>query len=110
MPPKGSKRSRNVQLSKARERKQSKCDDEGSDLEEEVPTFSDYDSDEDETFDPAVEELDEDAVMQVHVEEWLSTLDRDDVMSLTLYRPNDAKKKKIAGKKKKKKSRSLGGI
>ena len=84
MPPKGSKRSRNVQLSKARERKQSKCDDEGSDLEEEVPTFSDYDSDEDETFDPAVEELDEDAAMQVHVEEWLSTLDRDDVMSLTL--------------------------
>ena len=76
MPPKGSKRRRNVQLSKARESKKSKCDDEGS--EEEVPTctFSHYDSDEDETFDPAVEELDEDAAMQVHVEEWLSTLDQ----------------------------------
>ena len=53
-------------------------------MDDEIPTFSDYDSDEDETFNPAMEKLDGDAAMEIHVEEWLSTLHRDDIMSLTL--------------------------
>ena len=88
MPPKGIKRERAVQLSKARESKRSKlADGEGSSrdgLEEEIPTFSDYDSAEDETFSPSTEELDEDAAMKLHVEDWLNSLHRDDIMTFTL--------------------------
>ena len=50
-----------------------KSDDEQSnlsdDLDDEIPSFSDYNSDEDETFNPAMEKLDEDAAMEIHVEE-----------------------------------------
>ena len=83
MAPKGSKRKRSIQLSKARESKRRKSDNEESnlseDLDDEIPTFSDYDSDKDKTFNPAMEKLDEDAAMEIHVEEWLSTLHRDDI-------------------------------
>ena len=82
MAPKESKRKRSIQLSKARESKRRKSDDEESnlsdDLDDEIPTFSDYNSDEDDTFNAAIEKLDEDAAMEIHVEEWLSTLHRDD--------------------------------
>ena len=50
-----------------------KSDDEQSnlsdDLDDEIPSFSDYNWDEDETFNPAMEKLDEDAAMEIHVEE-----------------------------------------
>ena len=37
-----------------------------------------YNSDEDDTYNAAIEKLDEDAAMEIHVEEWLSTLHQDD--------------------------------
>ena len=64
MAPKSSKK-RSIQMCKARENKRRNCDDEESDdLDDEIPTFSE---DEDETFNPAIEKLDEDAAMEIHV-------------------------------------------
>ena len=65
------RKKRSIQMCKTRESKRRNCDDEESnlsdDLDDEIPTCSDYDSDEDETFNPAIEKLDEDAAMEIHV-------------------------------------------
>ena len=52
--------------------------------EEVVPTYSDYDSEQDCDYDPEVEVLEEDAAIHLQAEEWVGDLERDDVMSLTL--------------------------
>ena len=49
-----------------------------------IPTFSDYESEEDVTYDPNNDQLDEEQAIFVHAKEWVQCLHRDDVMSLTL--------------------------
>ena len=49
-----------------------------------IPTFSDYESEEDVTYDPNTDQLDEEQAIHVHAKEWVQCLHRDDVMSLTL--------------------------
>ena len=52
--------------------------------EEIIPSFSDYNSNEDDDYIPKADELDEDAVIQVNAKEWVDSLNRDDLMCLTL--------------------------
>ena len=79
--PKERKKRRCVQLSKVTESKMSKCDDEKSDLSDDL---------EDEILTMKMKlsvlslRLDEVAAMQIHIEEWLYTLHRDDIMSSIL--------------------------
>ena len=49
-----------------------------------IPTFSDYESEEDVTYDPNTDQLAEEQAIHVHAKEWVQYLQRDDLMSLTL--------------------------
>jgi len=49
---------------------------------ETIPTFSDYDSEEDSTFDPEEEDFDEVSI-HTYSQEWVEPLDRDDILSLS---------------------------
>ena len=51
---------------------------------EEIPTFIDYESEEDATYDPNNDQLDKEQAISLHAKEWVECLHRDDVMSLTL--------------------------
>ena len=51
---------------------------------EEIPTYSDYESEENATYDPNNDQLDEEQAIPLHAKEWVQCLHRDDVMSLTL--------------------------
>lgn len=56
------------------------------DSEEDIATlnFSDYESEEDVTYDPNNDNLDEEQAISLHAKEWVECLHRDDMMSLTL--------------------------
>ena len=53
------------------------------DHSEGIPTFSDYDS-HDEEYEPCIEALSESELIHCHVKEWIDSLSRDDLMSLSL--------------------------
>ncbi len=53
-------------------------------LGETIPTFSDYESDEDSSFDPEGEEYDEVSSVHVYAQEWVESLSRDDLLSLSI--------------------------
>ena len=56
----------------------------GATTEEIIPTFSDYDSQDDEEYTSPGETATEDELIHGHAKDWISSLDRDDVMSLSL--------------------------
>ena len=56
--------------------------------QEEVTSLTDYQSSEDESYEPSIEDIEEDAAVQLHADEWLNSLQRGDIMSLTLLLHN----------------------
>jgi len=50
-----------------------------------IPNFSDYESDEDPTYDIDAEVLEEHQSKSLQGKEWMQCLHRDDIMSLTLF-------------------------
>lgn len=55
------------------------------DQEDVIPTFSDYESDEDSTYNPLTEDLDEEVAIHQHACEWVESLHCDDIMSLMIF-------------------------
>ena len=49
-----------------------------------LENLEDYDTEQDEEYDPETEEFDEESSIQTHAHEWADSLCRDDLMSLTL--------------------------
>ena len=49
-----------------------------------IPSFSDYDSEDDSTFDPEEEDFDEEVNIDTYSQEWIESLDRDDLLSLSI--------------------------
>ena len=84
--PKRGKRARQLQC--ARNAKRSRDDSEREADQEELEfslcSFSDYNSESDEIFDPEHEVLDEEEAIKKHATEWVLTLSRDDLMSLCI--------------------------
>ena len=84
--PKRGKRARQFQC--ARDAKRSRDDSEREADQEELEfslcSFSDYNSESDEIFDPEHEVLDEEEAIKKHATEWVLTLSRDDLMSLCI--------------------------
>ena len=90
MPPKGSKRKRIIQLLSARNSKRNKAvpfTNVPEFTQEEVTSLSDYQSSDDELYEPLIEDM-EDAGVRLHVDEWLNSLHRGDIMSLTFLLHN----------------------
>ena len=50
--------------------------------------MTDYQSSEDKWYEPSIEDMEEDAAVQLHADEWLNSLHRGDIMSLTLLLHN----------------------
>ena len=87
MTPKGSKRKSIIHLLNARNSKRNKAVSSANEREftqEEVTSFIDYQSSEDESYEPSIEDMEEDAAVRLHTDEWLIILHRSDIMSLTL--------------------------
>ena len=89
MPPKSK---RKLQLEIARQSKRNK-EESGSSIDsgerrsstiEIIPSFSDYDSEDDSTFDPEDEDFDEEVNIHTYSQEWVESLDRDDLLSLSI--------------------------
>ena len=74
------------QAKKRKEESMSSVDtgDPQSSAAETIPTFSDYDSEEDSTFDPEEEDFDEEVSIHTYSQEWVESLDRDDLLSLSI--------------------------
>ena len=51
---------------------------------ETIPTFSDYDSEDDDTFDQEEEEFNEEVSIHSYSQEWVELLGRDDLLSLSI--------------------------
>ena len=91
MPPKSK---RKLQLEIARQSKRNK-EESGSSIDsgerrsstiEIIPSFSDYDSEDDSTFDPEEEDFDEEVNIHTYSQEWVESLDRDDLsLSILLW-------------------------
>ncbi len=89
MPPKSK---RKLQMQQAREAKRAKEGSGSDDLDNQpgpstselLPTFSDYESEDDPTFDPEAEEYDEEGSIATYAQEWVESLSRDDVLSLSI--------------------------
>ena len=90
MPPKGSKRKRTIQLLNARNSKRNKAVSSTNvpEFTQEVTSLTDYQSSEDEWYEPSIEDMEEDAAVRLHADEWLNSLHRGDIMSLTLFLHN----------------------
>ena len=91
MPPKSSKRKRIKQLLNARNSKRNKAvssTNEPDFIQEEVTSLIDYQSSEYESYKPSIEDMEEDAAVQLHADEWLNSLHRGDIMSLILVLHN----------------------
>ena len=61
------------------------------DHSEEIPTFSDYD----EEYEPSIDTLSESELIYYHAKEWIDSLSRDDVMSLSLLLHHVANSKNL---------------
>ena len=91
MPPKSSKRKRIIQLLNARNSKRNKVvssTNEPEFTQEEVTSLIDYQSSEDESYEPSIEDMEEDGAVRLHSDEWLNSLHRGDIISLTLLLHN----------------------
>ena len=77
------KSKRKCQLEGARAAKLQKLANSTQSLEEEILTLSDYESEEDVTYDPN-DQIDEDQAISLYAKEWVQCLHRDDLMALTL--------------------------
>ena len=89
MPPKSKRKKKMEVLRQAKKRKEESMSsvdsgDPQSSAAETIPTFSDYDSEEDSTFDPEEEDFDEEVSIHTYSQEWVESLDRDYLLSLSI--------------------------